>query len=341
VAAWTVVVWAAVTADLDEAFAADLREVDLALGAIPAGAIELKLGFTPGSTAETKAFIRKRRGNLGALADGAALREKLAGYARWNDANRKRLLVLWGHGADGVGGDTALAVPAAQEVVKAFPGPPGKLPEPPDMIGYDACRMASAPTVLTLARSLPDSVFIGSMIPEPASGWPYAELLRVLADNSAADAAAAAIVQSYAASVDVRDWCLIALYLREIGNGSGPLATALRKLNGLKRPEPAAFFDAASGADIGDDTDLVDLGALMRRLTDQTTNRGTATPVSRAAADVHGAIRKAIIARRASGGLAGRDGLSVRLVVPPVSAPEGAPPPPPNDWSKFLDPAVF
>jgi Clostripain family len=337
---WTVVVWAAVTADLDEAFAADLSEVDLAVGAIRAGAIELMLGFTPGSTPATKKLIGKKPGNLGELADGNALRGALARNARWNDVKRKRLLVLWGHGADGVGGDTALAVPAAQEVVKAFPGPPGNLPKPPDIIGYDACRMASAPTVLELARSLPDSVFIGSMIPEPASGWPYAELLRVLVDNAAADAAAAAIVQSYAASVDVRDWCLIALYLKKIGTQNGPLATALGKLNGFNPPEPADFFDAASGADIGDDTDLVDLGALMRRLTDRTTRRGT-SPESRVAAEVHRAIREAIISRRASGGLAGKDGLSVRLVVPPVGGPVGAPPQLPNDWSRFLDPAVF
>jgi len=337
---WTVVVWAAVTADLEEAFAADLLEVDLALGSIPAGAIELKLGFTPGSTTATQKLILAKPGNLGALPGGTALRGKPARNARWNDANRKRLLVLWGHGADGVGGNTALAVPGAQEVVKAFPGPPGNRPEPPDIIGYDACRMASAPTVLTLARSLPGSVFIGSMIPEPASGWPYAELLRVLADNSAPDAAAAAIVQSYAASVDVRDWRLIALYLKQIGTRTGPLATALRTLNGKALLQPAAFFDAASGADIGDDTDLVDLGALMRRLTDRTTNRGTATPVSKAAAGVHDAIQKAIIARRASGGLAGRDGLSVRLVVPLVSPPVRVPRLP-TDWSRFLDPAVF
>ncbi len=333
---WTVVVWAAVTADLKEAFAADLSEVRLALRAIPAGAIELKLGFTPGSTPATRRLILRKPGNLGALANGMALREALVGDERWNAANRKRLLVLWGHGVDGVRGDAALAVPAAHEVVAAFTGPARRRPRPPDIIGYDACRMASARTVLTLAQSLPGSVFIGSMIAEPAIGWPYAELLRVLVDNGAPDAAAAAIVQSYAASIDVRDWCLIALYLRQIGTQNGPLATALRGLNDSNRPKPADFFDAASGADIGDDTDLVDLGALMRRLTDRTTRRGT-SPESRAATNVHRAIRNAIIARRASGGLAGKDGLSVRLLVPPAAAPRR----PPIDWTRYMDPAIF
>ena len=267
------------------------------------------------------------------------------------------MLVMWGHGANGLrGGDEIkkLAVPAAKVVVQAFAGPDA--PPDPDIVGYDACRMASAPTVLTLARGLRNAVFIGSMIPEPASGWPYSELLQILAANSDAEAAAAAIVQSYAASVDVSDWCLLALKLSQIGGRNGALSSALKALKTSPAPDYADFCAAASGADTLDDTNLVDLGALMRRLTDRSAGQAGTDELREAALAVRTAIRTATIARRASGNLAGRDGLSVQVELPALLPVPETPPAtgrrvaakkarttarPEPKFTDYLEPATF
>jgi hypothetical protein len=356
-AGWTVVVWAAVTPDLEQAVAADLFEVGLAVEALRGGGdVHLEVVWTPSSstainnlrTAWTGTPPPERVTFLGDAADGSALRSKLQHEtSSWNKPERKRMLVLWGHGFLGVRGDPTIAVPPAEEVVSAFAGAAGTGPTHPDIIGYDACRMATAPTVLTLAQGLPKAVFIGSMIPEPATGWPYSEVLRVLATDAAAEPVAAAIVQAYAASVDVPDWCLLALRLSALGARNGPLDKALKGLRKVKPPTPADFFAAASGADTLDDTDLVDLGALMRRLTDRTAFRTSRVSLHDAAAQVRAVIRSATIARRASGNLGGRDGISVQLLLPPLPPP----PPPPaapvgagraaQSWDAYLEPGVF
>jgi hypothetical protein len=370
---WTIVVWAAITHDLREPFQADLKEVALALATRESAAgpgtadVQLHVAWTP-ITATKDLDLPEPIKRLGQVGDGESLREALLEPDTcWDtDPDRKRLLVLWGHGARGLPGQTKpFIVPAADEVITAFSGPADTTPPAPHIIGYDACRMASATTVMTLARVLDKSVFIGSMIPEPVSGWPYTELLRILCDNSDPKAAAAAIVQAYAASVDVPDWCLAAFDLAKIGDASGPLAKALKAVNAAALPGASDFYSAASGADTLDDTDLVDLGALMRRLTDRPV---TTTSSSKAVADakalvaaadgVRLAIREATVMRRASGNLAGRDGLSVLVKVPgqkPVPVP--APPPAgktgnsgksggsssstPPRWGKYLEDGIF
>jgi hypothetical protein len=352
---WTVVVWAAVTPDLEQAVTADLHEVVLAVKALQDnGDVYILVVGTPASDS-AMATLRsavpetadgsdppgpdapqERVMLLGEAQDGAALRTVLLGCSEWNDESRQRMLVLWGHGFLGVRGATASAVPAAEEVVSAFAGAAGSAPKAPDIIGYDACRMATAPTVLTLAQELPQAVFIGSMIPEPASGWPYSEVLHVLATDTVPESVAAAIVQAYAGSVDVADWCLLALRLTDIGGTGGPLDIALKALFGVDAPTPADFFAAASGADTLDDTDLVDLGALMRRLTDRSAYRTGRDSLHEAATGVRDTIRTATIARRASGNLAGRDGLSVRLLLPALR-----PPAPPLDETALSMEAVL
>jgi hypothetical protein len=353
---WTIVVWAAITNDLREPFEADLKEVALALATRESaagpgsGSIQLHVAQTLPTAKRLK--LPPPINSLGTVADGKALRTKL--LARGNgwagtktDPHRKRLLVLWGHGARGLPDekDQRLIVPAADEVITAFTASSGTAPPAPDIVGYDACRMASAATVMTLAREL-KSVFIGSMIPEPVSGWPYTELLRMLSDNSDPKAASAAIVQAYAASVDVPDWCLAAFDLDKIG----PLAAALTTLNRVALPGETDFFAAASGADTLDDTDLVDLGALMRRLTDQPVTMKGANALIAAADGVRQAIREATVMRRASGNLAGRDGLSVLVKVPgqqpeppPVrtSPTRGGPPSAVPPWGKYLEDEIF
>jgi hypothetical protein len=356
-AGWTVVVWAAVTPDLEQAVVADLHEVALAFGTLQAGGdVQLLVGWTRPPSDEAISKLRAalprmsqpdRVVLLESVPDAAALSSALLASTSWSDRSRKRMLVLWGHGFLGVRGATASAVPAAAEVVSAFAGVAGGSPELPDIIGYDACRMATAPTVLTLAQALPGAVFIGSMIPEPASGWPYSEVLRILAADTVPESVAATIVQAYAASVDVADWCLLALRLTDIGGIDGPLDRALQALQEVDAPDPAEFFAAASGADTLDDTDLVDLGALMRRLTDRTAYGASRDSLHEAATNVRETIRTATIARRASGNLAGRDGLSVRLVLPPMPSPsvldESAPSRAPLSagWGGYLEAGVF
>ena len=245
------------------------------------------------------------------MAAASTLGRSLAGADCWQDPDRRRLLVLWGHGDRAfpiVGGFPD--VPTADELVTAFTSPAEGFPLKPELIGYDACRMASAETVLKLTGTFSDAVFIGSMVPEPASGWPYVALLRTLLAGGSTAAVAAAIVEAYAASVDVRDWCLTAVELGLIGPSPYGLAGAVDDLKATVAPPSAVdFFDAASGADTFDDSDLVDLGALMRRLS----VKAPSPPMD----EVRTRLRQATLARRGSGSLAGRDGLSVRVGMPP------------------------
>ena len=196
----------------------------------------------------------------------------------------------------------------------------------PELVGYDACRMASAETVLELAAATPfsEAVFIGSMVPEPASGWPYVALLRTLLAGGSTAALAAAIVQDYAASVDVPDWCLVAVESAWSASRLRARGSAA-ELKATRPPSALDFFDAAAGADTYDDGDLVDLGALMRRLSVK-----SPSPVTD---EVRTSLRQATFARRASGSLAGRDGLSVRVGMPPL-APGSYPTTP--TWANFL-----
>jgi hypothetical protein len=361
---WSIVVCAAVSQDLEDAFNADLREARLAVGALEGGNVDLSVAVTAASVARVKEEYRLRLESvdrrlpadqleLVEIRDGAALRSHLLDHPTWNEEETQRMLVLWGHGERGLRTHKEFAVPGAEQVLEAFGEEAGDPPPPPDVIGYDACRMATAPTVLTLARVLTESIFIGSMIPEPASGWPYAELLNILATTEEPRAAAAAIVQSYAASVDVADWCLVALDLSKIGGPSG-LSSALLKLSGIAPPASTEFYRLASGADTLDDTNLVDLGALMRRLTDRSLESDGGSALRGAAAEVRTAIRSATVARRASGDLAGRDGLSVQVNLPPTVPVQPYKPVQPARttasseqasseqlWETYLEPGVF
>ena len=119
---------------------------------------------------------------------------------------------------------------------------------------------------------------------------------------------------------------MLALKLSQIGGRNGALLVGAEGAEASRRARTDAdFFAAASGADTLDDTDLVDLGALMRRLTDRPAGQaGTdelREPHCRADRNPH-----ATIARRASGNLAGRDGLSVQVEL--ASSASGARDPP-------------
>ena len=327
---WTVVVWAVVTPDLREAIQEDLREAALALDGVLAADIHVHVvqsgpDFPAPQSLPWAPPVAIPNDLVAAGTPGATL----AGAPCWQDRTRRRLLVLWGHGERAfpvIGGFPV--VPTAAQLTAAFTTPIPGLPLPlqPDLIGYDACRMASAETVLKLAGTFSDAVFIGSMVPEPASGWPYVSLLQTLNPRRSNMAVAAAIVEAYAASVDVPDWCLTAVELGLVGTGPYGLAGAVQDLK-TNAPPPSAvdFFDAAAGADTYDDSDLVDLGALMRRLSIK-------APDPRMD-EVRKMVRTATFARRASGSLAGRDGLSVRVGLPPL--PPAAWPAAPT-WANYL-----
>ena len=248
--------------------------------------------------------------------------------------------MLWGHGVVAFpSGGPAAGVPAADEVVAALSG----LAQP-DIIGYDACQMATVATVSSLAAAFPKALFIGSMVPEPIKGWPYLELVQILRDPSLApDAVAIDIVQAYAASLAVPHWCMVALRLGFVGGGGPDLPEELGLTDALeslmtttKPPDRVRFFSAADGADILEDTNLVDLGALMRGL-----RVDELDPTAAAAqAAVGRAIHSATLAWRAAGELKGRDGVAVRLGVPwgpgaPTDPPWPEPPAAP-EWTDYL-----
>ena len=348
---WSVVIWATVTPDLDEAFLADLREATLALETIDPGDVHVHVIETrPGTSGPTLQRWAPPVAIPNDVDSVATLGQALANARCWTTerpVETKRLLVLWGHGElffpsaapspavaaagelSAPGGAASLAVLTAEELVRELPPiQPQTASEaagtpPPDIIGYDACRMATVSNVETLADAYREAVFIGSMVPEPASGWPYVQLLRILRDTGSSKAVAAAIVEAYAASVDVPEWCLVAVSLAEVA----ALRGALDALAGSTPPGRVEFFDAAAGADILDDTNLLDLGALMRRL-----GRFEANPEAEA---VRGALRLATLARRAAGILGGRDGLATRAGLPPSRALDLDWPPEP-EWSAYL-----
>jgi hypothetical protein len=345
--AWTVVVWAVVTPDLEEALQADLAEAAAALGPkqtesdVPDIHVHVNI-VRPQTDGTVKTELSPEIDDPSHPVDAVTsdnLRDLLVGASCWNE-ERQRLLVLWGHGAIAFPSRGAAAgVLAASELVAAL----ADLPQP-HIIGYDACQMATVATVSSLAAAFPHALFIGSMVPEPIKGWPYSELVGILRQPSwEPDRVAIAIVQAYAASLAVPHWCMVALRLDFIsgdipGPPEGPgLTDALHVLiSTTAPPERVRFFSAADGADILEDTNLVDLGALMRGLRVDESD----STAAKAQADVDRAIHAATLAWRAAGELTGRDGVAVRLGVPwgPGASTDPAWPEPPASpsWADYL-----
>jgi hypothetical protein len=320
-ARWSVVVWAVVTEDLEEAVALDRLEAWTALAAFNLGEklhVHLVL-VRPGAT--SLEIHDWPEGHGASLSNSATLGDVLVRATCWPEADH-RLLVLWGHGARSYPSDrdaatlaqARVAVPTAADLVSdALSTTDAK----PDIVGYDACRMATVTTVLHLANDVPDALFIGSMVPEPASGWPYYELIQILAHETwTPRAVASAIVEAYASSVSTGDWCMVAVQLAQLlpRDGEAGLAAHLGDLTSSLEvaPDPIRFFTAAQGADILDDTNLVDLGALMRRLKEPTVTASQAQAAVAARNDLVGAI----VARKSAGSLAGRHGVAVLLGLP-------------------------
>jgi hypothetical protein len=316
--AWTVVVWAVVTPDLEEALQADLLEAAAAIGPKrpdPDIHVHVNIVRPHGDGTVATEMWSTADADPGDVATSDSLHDLLANAPCWNE-DRQLFLVLWGHGAIAFPslGQSA-GVPKADEVVTLLDG----LPQP-DIIGYDACQMATVAAVSSLAAAFPHALYIGSMVPEPIKGWPYMELVQILRDPLLEpDAVSIAIVQAYAASLSVPHWCMVALRLDFVGGGNPDLpeepglTDALHSLiTTTDPPERIRFFSAADGADILEDTNLVDLGALMRGLRVEELHPTTAA----AQAAVGRAIQSATIAWRAAGELKGRDGVAVRLGVP-------------------------
>jgi hypothetical protein len=347
---WTVVVSAAVTFDLKDAITADLREARVALEAMPDADIDVHVYLSG------PAFNPPQIWSWPAPAEGspaATLEEVLADTTGWAHQDRGRMLVLWGHGSrafQGTTGTRSAGLVAKLDDLGPDVATPTRVHDgldtclPPHIIGYDACRMASVTTVQTLAESFPKALFIGSMVPEPASGWPYFDMFGALGQKEWGPRAVAnALVEAYAASVETDDWCLVVVDLARLAKGPGldddelgitestrpSLDEALQALIDSRPPDPVTFYAAAEGADILDDTNMADLGALMRRL-------DVFRPSIEARA-VRRALRGAILARRAAGNLAGRDGLAVRVGLPPPWVEAGDPDwPAEPGWANYL-----
>ena len=163
---------------------------------------------------------------------------------------------------------------------------------------------------------------------------------RILCDNSDAHAAAAAIVQAYAASVDVPR---LVPCTRSITGQDRRAETALAAApEGPQRAPPRGgpsrlLRRRRSGAAPWTDTDLVDLGALMRRLTDrprprQRRPRGSSSPqpapgsgrlIRRGDGDNAACVPEIWRAGTVSRSLV--EGSGQRPGAPDAPAPEGAP----------------
>jgi hypothetical protein len=331
---WSVIVWAVATPDLEDALRVDLGEAGMALGELPPDCdIHVHVNIVRALDGTTTMWPQTNHGTPDPLwptgpdhphdvNTNPDLDGLLSGAGCWQEADH-RFLVLWGHGERAVPTKTGRAggVPGARDVISAVAGH-----RSPDIIGYDACWMATLHTVITLTDGLTTAegkttgVFIGSMVPEPVSGWPYAELIRILCGMNDPKAVAAAVVQAYDASLSAPDRSMVALDLAEVAAAADGetrvdgLIEALKTLIATAPPDRIAFFTAADGADILEDTDLADLGALMRGL-----QVGRLDP---AAAGVTAALQAATLSRRTAGGLNGRDGVAVLLGVPGDSPPD-------------------
>ena len=102
------------------------------------------------------------------VATNTELDELLNKALCWDEADH-RLLVLWGHGERAVPTPLRDAeVPAAETVLHALADH-----RPPDIIGYDACWMATLHTVITLAEwHARRGVFIGRWSPSRSADGP-------------------------------------------------------------------------------------------------------------------------------------------------------------------------
>jgi hypothetical protein len=138
----------------------------------------------------------------------------LTSFLKWAERKfhaERYLLVLWGHGT-GVGfeledpaslgdvvfdADDGLEVRELADVLQGFKRRQGR---PVDVLGFDACYMASIEVVYEL-RALADRL-VGTQTSLPVAGWPYTRLLKSLKANprQSTQRLVAAITQEVAAS---------------------------------------------------------------------------------------------------------------------------------------------
>lgn len=115
--------------------------------------------------------------------------DTLAEFLQWGTTNypaERTMVILWNHGGGSVHGiawdelhnDDCLST---QELIQAF----STLEEPLEVIGFDACLMAT----LEMAAALQPygRYMVASEETEPGGGWAYTEFLNYLAGNPQAD----------------------------------------------------------------------------------------------------------------------------------------------------------
>jgi hypothetical protein len=267
---------------------------------------------------------------------------------QWEVATN-RVLVVWGHGPGVLGGsedDLVIGeVPQPRAILRAvFPpplsaesvlllqgsSPPTQL-KPPDVVGYDACSMGSLEVGWTL-RGLwsdrspadPEPAVITSQVPEPASGWPYHKLLRLLqADPGMTPKTfARGVVDVYADNTDAPNYSIAAfdpLDFEHVRDAIRNLSTELEE----DCPPILDILDAASRASLPDSNRSLDVGTFVGSLDLRVDLKGNAQ-------HVQGALARAVIHRRTGGSLAGRSGFSLDL-------PDGSEPGFRQEWGSFAE----
>ena len=147
----------------------------------------------------------KGRELLGEMPGGMGSPDTLSRLLAWlpEDPDTPAALIFWNHGfgpMEGFGSDltSADARLTLPEIVSALDGA-GVRERPLSLIGFDACMMASAETVLAFAPFA--RYMVASEDLEPAEGWDYG-FLKTLGADTDGEAAGRAVVSGYARFID-------------------------------------------------------------------------------------------------------------------------------------------
>lgn len=261
-----------------------------------------------------------------------ATRESVADFLKYcnekHDADHK-IVVFWDHGGgtSGYGQDEIynriLSISdmkgAFSDAVKADPENP-----PYDIIGFDACLMATAEVVSAFDGY--GKYFVGSEETEPGQGWYYIRWLRALAEDPSMNAAEVGlnIVDSYMdcyAGMDKSE------FMQQIGYSNGGVCLSLLDISATTEvydayeelvdkvlEDTAKDSDALTnlsraakgslhyGSSSYDCFNLVDLGLMCDNLTSYYPNE---------AAKIKQAMDKAVVYNRAANSLEESQGLSI------------------------------
>lgn len=177
-------------------------------------------------------------------------------------------LILWGH-AYGLGfgraRDNALTLYELADVLKGFKARIGRKL---DILGFDACAMGKLETAYQFKDTA--SYLVASQTAIPLSGWPYQQILDVIAQRASmgARACAAAMVKAFVESYRPPAVTLTATDLSAgpaVAHALDRVARAVKAV--ARRPaDEARVLRAFRSATAGAESSLVDVVDLCRRL---------------------------------------------------------------------------